>query len=81
MPSMAPTNQLSTHKVMAKGNQTKSPAKMYLRRFMFSFSDKRRKAHNRQRWLKVLLCLWMRPRLRQAPQRCQWMQLWCWNHP
>ena len=31
---MAPTNQLSTHKVMANGSQTSSPANMYFLIFM-----------------------------------------------
>ena len=34
MPSMAPTNQLSTHKVMANGSQTSKPANMYFLIFM-----------------------------------------------
>jgi hypothetical protein len=34
MPSMAPTNQLSTHKVMANGSHTSNPANMYFLMFM-----------------------------------------------
>jgi hypothetical protein len=46
---MTPTNQLSTHKVIANGNQTRSPANMYFLIFMDDkrFNGKHKTAHTR----------------------------------
>ena len=47
MPSMTPTNHVSTQTVMAKGVHTNKPAKRY---FLNGISGRHKRRHTMQRW-------------------------------